>query len=51
MSEKVISIRIDLEGDTKKMFEAIKEKYNLKSNTEAVRLIIKLAYNKEINNT
>jgi hypothetical protein len=51
MSEKVIKLRLDLSGETKKMFEAIKEKYNLKNNTEAMRLIIKLAYGHEINPT
>lgn len=44
MSEKVIKIRIDLDGENKEMFEAIKEKYNLNSNTETLRLIIKRAY-------
>ena len=48
MSEKVIKLRIDLDGETKKMFEAIKDKYNLKNNTEAMRLIIKLAHEHEI---
>ena len=48
MSEKSVKIRIDLEGETKKMFEDIKDKYNLTANTEALRLIIKLAYNNEI---
>ena len=47
MSENVRKIRIDLEGETKKMFDAIKEKYNLELNTEVIRLIIKLAYDKE----
>jgi len=44
MSDEVIKIRIDLDGNNKKMFEAIKKKYNLEINTEAMKLIIKLAY-------
>lgn len=44
MSDEVIKIRIDLDGNNKKMFEDIKKKYNLEINTEAMRLIIKLAY-------
>ena len=47
MPEQAIKIRIDLTGETKAMFEAIKEKYNLKRNTEVIRLIIKLAYDSE----
>lgn len=44
MSENVVRIRVDLEGITKKMFEAIKKKYNLKNNSEIIRLIIKKTY-------
>ncbi|MFX0073513.1 MAG: hypothetical protein ACFFAO_20745 [Candidatus Hermodarchaeota archaeon] len=47
MSDKVVRIRIDFDGDTKEMFEKLKEKYNLKSNAETLRLIIKLAYDQE----
>ena len=47
MSEKVIQVRIDLEGDTKQMFEKIKKKYNLKNNAEVIRLIIKLTHDNE----
>ena len=50
MSEKIIKIRINLNGETKKMFESIKQKFNLNQNTEVVRLIIKLAYNNEFRN-
>ena len=48
MSEKVIKLRLDLNGETKEMFEAIKNKYNLRNNTEVMRMIIKIAYNNEI---
>ena len=48
MSEKVIKLRLDLSGKTKEMFESIKDKYNLKNNTEVMRLIIKIAYDHEI---
>jgi len=48
MSEKMIKLRLDLSGETKEMFEAIKNKYNLRNNTEVMRLIIKSAYNYEI---
>ena len=47
MTKDVVKIRINLEGDNKNMFEAIKEKYNLERNTETMRLIIKLAYDYE----
>ncbi len=47
MVEKVIKIRINLEGKNKEMFEKIKEKYNLSTNTETIRLIIKSAYENE----
>ena len=50
MSEKTIKIRIDLTDETRKMFEAIKQKFNLKQNTEVIRLIIKLAYKYEFGN-
>ena len=50
MSEKNVKIRIDLTYETKKMFEAIKQKFNLKQNTEVIRLIIKLAYKHEFPN-
>ncbi len=50
MSEKIIKIRINLTGETKKMFESIKQKFNLNQNTEVIRLIIKLAYNNEFKN-
>ena len=46
MTEKMLQLRIDLENDTKEMFEKIKKKYNLEHNTETVRLIIKIAYDK-----
>ena len=44
MSENVVRIRVDLEGKTKEMFEAIKNKYNLKNNSEIIRLIIKKTF-------
>ena len=43
----MIKIRIDLEGKSKEMFEKIKKKYNLSTNTETIRLIIKTAYDNE----
>lgn len=48
MSEKVIKLRLDLSGETREMFEAIKDKYNLRNNTEVMRLIIKIVYDHEI---
>ena len=50
MSKDIIKIRLDLEGDNKEMFEAIRQKYNLERNTETMRLIIKIAYDKEFEN-
>lgn len=47
MSEEVIKIRIDLKGETKKMFEELKKKYNIMHNTEVIRTIIKIAYDHE----
>ena len=44
MSENVVRIRVDLEGKTKEMFEAIKNKYNLKNNSEIIRLMIKKTF-------
>jgi len=44
MPENVIKIRINLSDETKSMFEKIKQKYNLTTNTETIRLIIKKAY-------
>jgi hypothetical protein len=44
MTEEAIKIRINLTDNTKKMFEALKEEYNLDLNTEVMRLIIKIAY-------
>lgn len=41
-------LRLDLSGESKEMFEAIKNKYNLRNNTEVMRLIIKSAYDHEI---
>ncbi len=40
MSEDVIQVRLDLKGETKKMFEAIKDKYNLNSKAEVMRTVI-----------
>ena len=44
MPDNIVKIRINLTDDTKEMFEKIKEKYNLNTNTETMRLIIKKAY-------
>lgn len=50
MSEKTVKIRIDLDGKTRDMFEAIKKKFNLETYTETIRLIIKLAFDNEFKN-
>ncbi len=47
MSEKGFKVRIDLEGDTKKIFETIKEEHNLNIKAEVILLIIKLTKVKE----
>ena len=44
MSKDTIQVRIDLEGKTKQMFDEIKVKFNLDTNTETIRLIIKVAH-------
>lgn len=36
MSEEVIKIRIDLDGETKRMFEQLKKHFNIIANTEVL---------------
>jgi len=44
MSDEPIRIKMDLNGDLKKLFEDIKERYMLKTNAETVRICISEAH-------
>lgn len=45
---KIIQIRIDIEGKTKVMFQRLQEKYNISRYTDTFRLIVKRAYDLDI---
>lgn len=45
--DKPIQIQIDIEGRTKKMFEAFRNYYNIERYTDTFRLIVKRAYDLE----
>ena len=44
--EESYQVRLVLEGEMAKRFEAIKKKYGLESNADVVRLLITLEYDK-----
>lgn len=48
MSEKVVRLNVNLQGDSAKKFWKIKESAGLHQNTEVVRLLVNFYYEQKI---